>query len=548
MAELIPGGLDATSGQYRYAKSGDVFVDDSGDLALAGGVEILSITAGVDATSTGVTNLYTVPSGIQVIITHVAYRVTAAASVTVAPDIGVGIAAGEDDIIFPEALTGISAVGDVFISVNDGKSVFGDSSDAIDMGIDVAATATTLTLEVNLIGFIVGAESAGTVGSGGFFTDGAGTNAAIGKGDVAPTAAGTNSVAQGDASAATANNSFALGNTATATNGFAGNGFSLGTTVAVSGAQSFGLGSSQTVSSANSFALGSYSTCSGGQYQFSLGNTANCSSGINFALGYSATASGYTSFAMGNVTEATAASSFAFGDGAVASATYSFAFGKTADATVVNSFAFGYSAQATGTGGYCFAFGNSANATGSPSFAFGSSAVASGDFSVAIGNSVNAAGDRSFAVGQNGTSAPNDDQKAFGSNRTTNPSNPTQSSHFIKHVQTTNSTPIAVWSITTTTDKTYSIQVNGAARNTATTAESAAYYIGIPALVYNDAGTAIISAGSPLTLSEVTVGAGPPSWSADLSTSGAALEIVVTGDGSDTVEWIFDIWIVEVAG
>jgi hypothetical protein len=50
-------------------------------------------------------------------------------------------------------------------------------------------------------------------GGGGFFSDGAGTNAAIGKGATAPTAAGTNSVGQGDSSNATGQNSLALGDT-----------------------------------------------------------------------------------------------------------------------------------------------------------------------------------------------------------------------------------------------------------------------------------------------------------------------------------------------
>ena len=167
MTLFNPEGIDKSSGQQRLAISGDVIVDSAGNLLLAGGVELLSITASVDAKATGTTALFTVPTGTQVIITQVAYRVTAADTVTVAPTIGVGIAGGEDDIIFPEALTGIAAVGDVFISTNSAKSVFGDSGDVISIGIDIGATATTLTLEVNLIGFVVGAQSAGTITTGG---------------------------------------------------------------------------------------------------------------------------------------------------------------------------------------------------------------------------------------------------------------------------------------------------------------------------------------------------------------------------------------------
>ena len=53
-------------------------------------------------------------------------------------------------------------------------------------------------------------------GGGGFFSDGSGTNAGIGKGTVPPTAAGENSLAQGNNVSAPAANSFALGDSVTA--------------------------------------------------------------------------------------------------------------------------------------------------------------------------------------------------------------------------------------------------------------------------------------------------------------------------------------------
>ena len=86
-----------------------------------------------------------------------------------------------------------------------------------------------------------------------FFTDGAGLNAGIGKGDVAPTAAGTNALAQGDASVAGGANAFAQGNTALA-----------------GGDNSFAQGTAAQAGGDNSFAQG-YTTLANSNYVFAQG-------------------------------------------------------------------------------------------------------------------------------------------------------------------------------------------------------------------------------------------------------------------------------------
>lgn len=97
-------------------------------------------------------------------------------------------------------------------------------------------------------------------GGGGFFTDGVGTNSAIGKGTTTPTATGANAFSQGDESQADGNNALAVGFNCHTTHEDSftqGSGNSL---TAAFGARSFAQGASHTVNSANCFAQGASHT------------------------------------------------------------------------------------------------------------------------------------------------------------------------------------------------------------------------------------------------------------------------------------------------
>lgn len=109
-------------------------------------------------------------------------------------------------------------------------------------------------------------DLSGGGGGGGFFSDGGGTNAATGKGTVAPTAGGTNALAQGDDSNATGNNSVAIGDTCEA---LAAQSFAAGANCKVTGyaSDTFAQGTNQYVNYGTStmgygpwFAQGSQNT------------------------------------------------------------------------------------------------------------------------------------------------------------------------------------------------------------------------------------------------------------------------------------------------
>jgi hypothetical protein len=115
----------------------------------------LAFVSGVDGLATGTPTLYTVPSGKTVVGFMVLVHVTAASGVTVAPSAGVGVAAGEDDIVASAVLTGLtsSGLGTLFPAKTAARVPV--AGDVIKAGIDVGGTGTTLTLAYHVLGALV---------------------------------------------------------------------------------------------------------------------------------------------------------------------------------------------------------------------------------------------------------------------------------------------------------------------------------------------------------------------------------------------------------
>lgn len=118
-------------------------------------VSLLSTTTGIDAKTVATTNLYTVPGGKTAIISGVIFRVTTADTITGVPSVGVGIAAGEDDIFSSTALTGLDATTKYYRASVEGVSTAGAATNVIKLGVDTGATATTMTIAVDLFGYLV---------------------------------------------------------------------------------------------------------------------------------------------------------------------------------------------------------------------------------------------------------------------------------------------------------------------------------------------------------------------------------------------------------
>ena len=117
---------------------------------------ILSQTTGIDAKSTGTTTLYTVPTGKRAYITEIVFRATTVTAFGgTVPTLGVGVAAGEADIMPSTALTGFDATDELYRFSCEGTYVSVAAAGAIKLGIDTGATGTTFTIEIFLIGFLI---------------------------------------------------------------------------------------------------------------------------------------------------------------------------------------------------------------------------------------------------------------------------------------------------------------------------------------------------------------------------------------------------------
>lgn len=118
-------------------------------------VERLSSTAGIDGTATGTTALFTVPTGTTYAITRAAVRVSSVATLTSVPDVGIGIAAGEDDIFASESLIGLDSTSKAWWFTAENLTAIATAGQTISLGVDTAAVAGTYTIEVDLFGYEV---------------------------------------------------------------------------------------------------------------------------------------------------------------------------------------------------------------------------------------------------------------------------------------------------------------------------------------------------------------------------------------------------------
>lgn len=100
--------------------------------------------------------LYTVPTGKIAIILGIGLEATQAVSVTVVPQISVGIATGETDIFDTEALVDFDETQDAWLNwliLSKGRAA--TAGQIVKLNLQTPATATTLTAGITLIGFLV---------------------------------------------------------------------------------------------------------------------------------------------------------------------------------------------------------------------------------------------------------------------------------------------------------------------------------------------------------------------------------------------------------
>lgn len=129
-----------------------MIADARGVVARPGGTDLLASVSGIDGKVVAETDLYTVPRGKRAIPLMLVVRPTLVTAITVPPVAGGGVAAGADDVFFPEALTGMTALNKAFIFNARGLIAEMPEGSTFRLGIDTGATGTALTLEAQLFG------------------------------------------------------------------------------------------------------------------------------------------------------------------------------------------------------------------------------------------------------------------------------------------------------------------------------------------------------------------------------------------------------------
>jgi len=110
---------------------------------------LLSTTSGINAKVVANTTLYS--SNLTTVVLFGIVRCTAATAITVAPQVSIGIGGGFNNIYPNTALTGLNAT--TLAYVFDSLGVIAASPGTITFAVNVGATATTMTVAVDLFGY-----------------------------------------------------------------------------------------------------------------------------------------------------------------------------------------------------------------------------------------------------------------------------------------------------------------------------------------------------------------------------------------------------------
>jgi hypothetical protein len=120
-----------------------------------GNIGILASVVGINAKTVGTTALLTVPASASAVVTRIIVRSTTATAVTAPPTLGVGVAAGEDDVMPSTALTGLTVANKAWAFDPAGLMNVVTTGQVLNLGIDAGSTGTTHTIAVDVLGYLL---------------------------------------------------------------------------------------------------------------------------------------------------------------------------------------------------------------------------------------------------------------------------------------------------------------------------------------------------------------------------------------------------------
>jgi len=131
------------------------FTDINEDRLAKETTHALGAVTGIDLTTTGVTTVFTAPSGKIALIFGVLLEATDADTVTVVPQISLGLNPSTTNIFPTETLINFDTTGDLYLYwANVHKAVTVVDGGILDLDVVMAATATTLDVTARILGIL----------------------------------------------------------------------------------------------------------------------------------------------------------------------------------------------------------------------------------------------------------------------------------------------------------------------------------------------------------------------------------------------------------
>jgi len=375
---------------------------------------------------------------------------------------------------------------------------------------------------------IVGSQGATGVGGGGggsgFFTDGTGTNAAVGKGTIAPLAGGENAVAQGNDSFANGDNSFASGYRVEVSGNYSA-GF--GGYMFVTGNRSLAVGHVNYLYGDNSLVVGNINYLYNQDSSAIIGNNnyigPNYYGNANFTLGsFNSITGGAGGYGAGGNIAVGVSNSISYGY-------YSVAMGNSNQIT-----------GAAGTvGNFNVVFGDDNDALSS-THGF----IAGGNLS-AIDNNVGLSGtdtSRECFIHGTGVRIGRDYQKSWGSNQQN-----AFNSKIVRYIQTTDATLTTVRTINIQNGRAYSFRIQAVCRQPGLGGINNAASWDIPGiLVYGDNIDPRVVVGGGSTAPNNSAGAASACRISVASDGALNILVQVTGVAATDYRWCLTLEFTEV--
>lgn len=150
----IPRSITAAVGDNTTQIATDAFVQSAVSSAnLASNVPaVLATITGINTKNTGSTALYTVPTGKTLIVTGVYVKCTAATAISAGPMADIGVAAGS---VYTNSNNSVTTATQAYVYPTGGTMTPATAGQVVNYTVNTAATGTSQTVSVSIVGFLL---------------------------------------------------------------------------------------------------------------------------------------------------------------------------------------------------------------------------------------------------------------------------------------------------------------------------------------------------------------------------------------------------------